>query len=249
MRKGRVAAIPRRSLPARSLIVGAIISVAAGAAAAAAPPCYGHLNHTYRFEEVCFSLLHNGTGGLSLRSYPAAAASGVTLVAYDASSAITTYQEALMLTAFYVLEFFNSTGNAAGENLEASRTVPILLRPPTPAHDGWRGSMALAPSLWPAGGGKKPPAPKYGTALVPLGMGSPAGPLLVAVQRATSDAVPQPADFDALCAKLEAAVKAQLPGYKVDAASPYTPSHARYYGYLFFEGPFDYECWAGVTKA
>ena len=73
------------------------------------------------------------------------------------------------------------------------------------------------------------------------------GPLLLAVQRASSDVSPQPADFDALCAKLKAGVKAQLPGYELDAASPLTPTHARYFGFEWL-GPFDFECWSGVKK-
>ena len=65
--------------------VVAAAATAAAAAAAAAPavaPCFVLLNSTFRFVEACYTVLHNGTGGLSLREYPAAAASGgVTLVA------------------------------------------------------------------------------------------------------------------------------------------------------------------------
>jgi hypothetical protein len=68
-----------------------------GLAAAAAAPCFGVLNATFPFEEVCFKLLKGGEGGLQLREYPASASNqgGVTLVAYNASAAITVYQEAL----------------------------------------------------------------------------------------------------------------------------------------------------------
>ena len=192
-------------------------------------------------------MLHNGTGGLSLREYPAAAArGGVTLVTYNASAAITIYQEALTEVSFYVIEYFVGPANARNESLLASRTVPLALRPPTPQHNEWLGFMALAPSEWPAG--KTPPAATYGAQLLPLGMSGPkAGPVLLAVQRATSSGSPQPSDFDALCAKLAAGIKAQLPGYELDATSPFTPTHARYYSYMWL-GPYDYECWSGVVK-
>ena len=74
-----------------------------------------------------------------------------------------------------------------------------------------------------------------------------AGPLAIAAQRATLQSSPQPSDFDALCAALDAAVAAQLPSWKVDPASPFTHTHARFYGYVW-TGPYDYECWAGVVK-
>ena len=229
------------------VVTAACLSVAAAAPPAA--PCYGRLNATFRFEEPCFEVLHNGTGGLSLREYPAAEAArgGVSLVAYNASASITTYQEALEMTGYYVIEYFVGPGNARNESLLASRTVPLALRPPTPEHNEWLGWMALAPSKWPAG--KTPPAPTYGIELLPLGMGAAAAdPLLVAVLRVSSSESPQPSDFDAACAKLEAGVAAQLPGYAVSKASPFTPTHARYFGYEFYEGPFDFECWVGVVK-
>ena len=234
----------------RALLVAVTSSVAfaaaaTAAAAPAAPPCFGILNSTFAFEEACYTVLHSGTGGLSLREYPAAAASGgVTLVAYNASASITVYQEALEMTGYYVIEYFVGPVNARNESLLSSRTVPLLLRPPTPEHDSWLGFMALAPSKWPAG--RKPPAALYDAELLPLGMGG-AGPLLLAVQRTTSNFSPQPSDFDALCAKLAAGIKKQLPGYEADPASPFSPTHARYFGFEWV-GPFDMECWMGVKK-
>ena len=235
----------RRALHA-VVVVTAAAAAASAAAAPAAAPCFGLLNSTFRFEEACYTVLHNGTGGLSLREYPAAAASGgVTLVAYNASAAITVYQEALEMTGFYVIEYFVGPVNARNESLLSSRTVPLALRPPTPEHDSWLGFMALAPSKWPAG--RKPPAALDDAELLPLGMGGAAGPLLLAVQRATSDSPPQPSDFDALCAKLAAGIKKQLPGYEADPASPFSPTHARYFGFEWV-GPFDMECWMGVKN-
>jgi len=240
----------RSVLPVSAAVVARLLLLASAAAAAPPAPCYGRLNSTFRFEEACFTLLHNGTGGLSLREYSAASArGGVTLVAYNASATITVYQEALELTTFYVIEYFVGFSNALNESLISSRTVPLLLRPPTPAHNLWLGAMALAPSEWPAG--KKPPAGRDGVELLPLSMAgpkAPAAPLLIAVQRAIFQQSPQPSDFDALCAKLKAGVKAQLPGYAVDDTSPFTFTHARYFGYEWYGPTFDSECWGGVVK-
>ena len=149
-----------------------------------------------------------------------------------------------METSFYVLEYFIGPGNALNKSLLSSRTVPLTLRPPSAANPAWRGAMALAPSLWPAG--KTPPQPAYGVELLPFGGKRP---VLLAVQRASTSQSPQPSDFDALCAGLRAAVASQLPAYAVDEASPFTPTHARYFGFEFYGEAFEYECWLGVEKA
>lgn len=217
------------------------------AAAASSAPCFGRLNETYPFEKVCYDVLFNGTDGLELREYAAGAGATATLVTYNASDAITTYQEALMETSYYVIEYFIGSTNALNKSLLASRTVPFTLRPPSAANPTWRAAMALAPSLWPAGA--TPPTPTYGVELAPLGGRGGKQAVRLAVQRASSEQTPQPEDFDALCAKLRAAVAAQLPKYAVDDASIYSPTHARYYGYLYFEGLYEYECWLGVVRA
>ena len=232
------------ALAASRLVAAA---AAAGGAVAAAAPCYGRLNGE-PFEEVCYTLLHNGTGGLQLREYAPGVGAAATLVTHSGSSAITVYQEALEQTSFYVIDYYVG-GNAANTSLLSSRTVPLALRPPSAANPGWLAFMALAPSLWPSG--KAPPKPLYDTALEPLGGGGAGEPVLLAVQRISSDngsPQPLPDEFDALCDELRNGVTTQLPGYKVDDASPFTPTHARYYGENF-EGTFEFECWLGVTKA
>ena len=231
-------------------VLGAAAAAAAATSAAAAPaaPCYGRLNQTYVFEEVCYVSLFNGTDGLELREYAAGAGAAATLVTYNASNAITIYQEALEETAFYVIEYFIGNSNALNKSLLSSRTVPLALRPPSKANPSWLGFMALAPSRWPQG--KAPPKPTYGVELVPLsGRGGKAAAVLLAVQRASAREAPQPSDFDLLCSKLYAAVGAQLPQYAVDFASVYTPTHARYYGFEFIGDVYEYECWLGVKKA
>jgi hypothetical protein len=243
----------RFSRAARLLLVAAAAADASAPSSAAAPPpkpCFGRLNSTFPFEEACFTLLHTGTDGLSLREYAAAAArGGVRLLAYNASASSVTYQNLLEIGSFNVIQYFTGPGNSRNEPLLTSRTVPLALRPPTRDNDSWLVWMALSPSKWPASKAPPVPLPKYGVALVPLGIdASAAGPLLIAVQRATSKSVaPQQADFDELCAKGYAAVATQLPGYAFDEASPLSPTHARYFSQLS-SGPFDYECWLAVTK-
>lgn len=139
-----------------------------------------------------------------------------------------------MMTSFYVINFF------VNHSLTSSRTVPLTLRPPTPTHDAWVGGMALAPSLWPPA--SHPPPAIYGVVVAPLGA------FTFASLRAVVQQPPQPNDFDALCTQLRAGVQQELPAWRIDEASPITPTHARYNGELW-EGPWEIECWAGVTKA
>lgn len=235
-------------MSARFYLLAYIIALLA-APASAEKPCFGRLNSTFAFEEVCYKLLHNGSDGLQLREYAAGAGGGAaaTLVTHSAGSAITVYQEALEITGYDVIDYFIRQSNAANKSLLASRTVPLALRPPSAANPEWLGFMALAPSQWPPG--KAPPKPLFGVALEPLGGRGGKEAVLLAVQLASSDAgMPQPADFDALCARLRAAVAAQLPVYRVDDKSSFSPTHARYYGEMWI-GEYDYECWLGVTKA
>jgi len=224
-----------------------LLALALLASSAYSAPCFGRLNETYAFEEVCYDVLFNGTGGLELREYAAGAGSAATLVTYNASSAITTYQEALEMASFYVIEYFVGPGNALNTSLLSSRTVPLALRPPSALNPSWRASMALAPSLWPAG--SRPPAPAYGVELAPLGGRGGRQAVRLASMRAETNESPQPADFDVLCAALRAAVAAQLPRYAVDEASPFTPTHARYFGFEFYGDKYEYECWVGVARA
>jgi hypothetical protein len=204
------------------------------------------LNETYPFEEVCFKALFNGSASLQLREYAAGAGAAATLVAYNASASITTYQEALEMTSYYVIEYFVGSTNAENKSLLSSRTVPLALRPPSAANPNWLGFMALAPSRWPPGAA--PPAGRYGVELEPRGGRRGKEAVLVAARRAATNESPQPDDFDALCKQLTAAVAAQLPAYRVDEASVYTPTHARFYGFEYIGDLYEYECWVGVKK-
>jgi len=104
--------------------------------------------------------------------------------------------------------------------------------------------MALAPSRWPPGS-KTPPGTDVTVA--PLSAGQ--SEVTLAVLRVASQESPQPSDFDSLCVKLELAVKKQLPSWTVDPTSPFSPTHARYFGQLYTGSPWIIECWVGVVKA
>lgn len=211
-----------------------IVCVLAAAVAAAAKKkhCYDTLDGK-PFETVCYRVLANTSSGLAIREFEGANAAAF-VVSYEAPSSITTYQEALMLTSFYVIEYF------VNKSLSGARTVPLTLRNPSPAHEEWVAGMALAPSLWPPA--STPPTPTHPTKVAPFGT------ITLASLRAVVQESPQPSDFDALCAALRTALQSELPAYKVDEASPITSTHARYNTELW-SGPWQVECWLGVVKA
>jgi hypothetical protein len=211
----------------------AIFSALAAASLAPTKPCFDTFN-AQPFETVCHKTLANASSGLlTVRAYSGASAEAFA-VSSTAPATITVYQEALELTTFCVIDYFTN------KTLTDARTVPLTLRPPTPTHNEWAAQMALAPSRWPPG--SKPPAPYAPSKIAPL------GDVTLAALRATLQGPPQPADFDKLCAQLRAAVRKELPAWKVDETSPISPTHARYYG-LEWEGPWVVECWVGVVAA
>jgi hypothetical protein len=219
----------------RLLALAAAAAAASSAGALAAPkPCFDRLNGE-PFETVCYRLLANASGGLlTVREY-AGTDADAQLVTFAAPATVTVYQEALLMTGFYVIDYFTN------HSLLSSRTVPITLRPPTSAQKSeWVGQMALAPSQWPPAA--QPPAPDAPTALAPRGN------VTLASLRETFQQSPQPSDFDGLCERLRAAVPSELPAWTVDEASPVSPTHARFFGEAF-TGPWECECWVGVVKA
>ena len=217
-------------------------------APAAAAPCEGEFNGQ-PLEAVCFATLLNSskTKGLSVRAYAPAVAAATTLVSYNVSALFpaATFDDALALAGFGVIEYFLGGFNKPHENLLDARTVPFLLLPPG-APGGWVGRMALAPSRFPARA--QAPAPLSNVSLVALS----AQLLTLAVlrERTTGEQPPTGAQLAALCARTVSAVAAgALPGWGVDAASPFaTGAYALYYGRdAPAGGPYDAECWLGVV--
>lgn len=204
-----------------------------------AAPCYGPFNHTYKLETPCFKVLAS-SGDLSVREF--VGGKHVTLVEKALPSSITIYQEAVTIGTYDVIGYLMGYYNTRNESLLSSRTVPLVVRPPAPQHADWVVHMALAPSLWPAARARVPPTPGNNITLAPLGAAA------VAVQYKLFELSPQPADLDALCKTLDANLAA-LGGWALDADSQVTHSYAFYSGYMFYDGPWDVECWAGVVKA
>lgn len=215
------------------LLLSAILFASTVASIAPAKPCFDTLNGQ-PFETVCHKILANASGGLlTVRAYAGASAKAFA-VSSAAPPTVTVYQEALELTTFYVIDYLTN------KSLVDARTVPLTLRPPTPTHNEWLAQMALAPTRWPPG--STPPAPFAPIEVAPL------GDVTLAALRATLQFSPQPADFDHLCAQLRTAVPKELPAWKVDEASPISPTHARYDG-RDWGGPWLVECWVGVVAA
>jgi len=179
-----------------------------------------------------------------VREYPAATVAAARLVSYNVSQMypVSDFDVALPLGGFGVIEYFLGGFNRKKENLLDARTVPFMMLPPAAA-GGWVARMALAPSKFP--GGSKVPEPLDNVTIVPLG----AGALTLAVQSFEWVDAPTGAELDALCTDAKRAVgKGALPGYGVDAASPFAAGiYALYYGRS--TGPFFAECWLGVAKS
>ena len=213
------------------------------ALAITAPPCSASFNNATQLETPCYKVVHQATTKdglpLELRRY---SGSEAIVAASNASAEITVYQEALTMTAYYLIEYLKGPGNVQNKSLLTSRTVPLTLHPPTPSRNFWLGRMALAPSKWPAH--STPPAPVKNELLdiAPLGKGT----FLLASVRKQYQETPQPSDFDALCATLTSNLG--LLGATLDPSSIYSPAHAYYFGFENL-GADDAECWLGVTAA
>lgn len=218
-----------------------ILSVFGAAFAAAAAPCYAPFNNLTVLETPCYTVEKRAGAALELRRY---AGSEAFVAQSNASAQITTYQEALMMTSFYVIDYLTGD-NTRNKSLLSSRTVPLTLHPPTPNNNFWLGRMALAPSQWPPH--STPPAPRGALsqeiAIAPFGRGA----ILLASQRQQFTSTPQPSDYDALCTSLTGSLA--LLGAKLDASSPFSPTHAYYYGEDTINPAYDAECWLGVTAA
>jgi hypothetical protein len=232
------------------------IDVPDAAAPAAAPPCFGTFNGDTPLEELCFTTLLNSTvtPGLSVREYPAATADAARLVSYNVSAIypVDSYMEALSLGGFGVIEYFIGGFNKKKQDLLDARTVPFLVLPPAAA-GGWVARLAVAPSKFPDGA--KLPEPTNNVTITSLGGAPVKGvPLTLAVLHTGikgSDA-PTGAQLAAICTRAQSEIGAgALPGYKVDAASPYAEGiYALYYGRDAPQGvTYVAECWIGVAAS
>ena len=221
------------------LIYVVVALVATGSSASSA--CHFPYNAmTATLDSVCFTTLANGSD-FSIRKYSSAGDGGASIVGYNVSVDVTTYQEAFNLGTFAVLDYFMGS-NTKNISLAASRTTPLILRPSHPkSKTPWFVQMAIAP-----GTVAHPPGPLYGVTISPL-VPSNDTPLRVAARHERLNSSPQPSDFDACVALLVESLR-QSTSWRFDASSPASPSHAYFTGRDDYTGPFDIECWVGVQS-
>jgi hypothetical protein len=224
----------------------------AGAVAEAAyQPCHmPYTPFTKAVESPCFLVAAKLSGGVTVRVYDAAHDNGATLVSANVSAAEQPWSNGLEVAANYMFDYFTGQGNAAGANLTAYLTAPLMFRPArgkTPESAPWFAEMVLAPSAW--GPSSQPPRAANGFVVLQ----QPWAPLQVAVLHRTFKGPPGEAQFLECDAALRAVVSAPGSGYAVDEGSAHTPTFAFYFPRDDMppipSGPFDIECWVAVVAA
>ena len=228
------------------MYIFAVGALALATAAHAKPyrPCHmPYSAFTRATESPCFASEGALGSGVAVRSYAPATDNGATLVSASESAALQPWANGLEITANHMFEYFEGNGNAAGLNLTASVTAPLMLRPAS-ASRPWYVDMVLQPSAWPAK--SHPPQPARGfVALAPF------GPLRVAVLHRAVKSPPAQADFEACDAALRAVVSAPASSWAVNTTGPHTPTFAFYFprddGLIPTAGPYNIECWVEVS--
>jgi hypothetical protein len=169
--------------------------------------------------------VHTLSGGsVEVRRYPSAAplhARKVQLIHVNLTGAVSSFDEAVSNGAEFLFCYFFGACSISHANVYASRTVPLLVRPPQRARGGdpaWAVDMAMAPSQWPG----PVPAGENGINVVPLDT-------LVAARHCTAAGQPVEADFANCLTTLQAEAPAlQRAGFAIDAAGAWTPTYAFY---------------------
>lgn len=194
------------------------------------------------FEQPCYDTLHS-VGALEVRRYPSAApkhARVAQVVHVNLTGEITDYDEAVSNGVEFLFCYFAGACAVSHTNAYASRTVPLLVRPPQRSGgDGnWAVDMAMAPSLWPG----PVPAGENGINVVPLDA-------LVAARHCASPVAPTEADFAACLAALERDMPAlRAAGFAVNKTGEWTPTFAYFSLQNQTVPPFDIEVWVSVAR-
>lgn len=195
---------------------------------------------TLALEAACYTVLGSELG-YEVREYTP---DGTLVIRSNISSVVTTYQEALMEGAYYVLGYFTGLTNAQNVSLLKARTTPLLLRPSRPASQKpWFVDMAIAPGLTP----NPLPAPLYGVEVVPL-VPSEGVPIQLAARHERLSSSPQPSDFEACAAKLVISLAGSTT-WRYNSSSAVSPSYAYFTGEADILSDYDIECWVGVVRA
>ena len=188
--------------PQMSLSCALSLLALAGSAAAFRPCHMPYTPFTKTVESPCFTTAGSLPHGVSVRIYDAAVDNGATVVTSSVSAALQPWQDGLEVSANYLFEYFTGPGNAAGANLTAYRTAPLMFRPArgnTSSGQPWSAAMVLQPSAWPAT--SKPPSPAKG--FVEL---AAFGPLQLAVLHRILKSPPSESDFEACDVELRKVV-------------------------------------------
>ena len=186
-------------------------------------------------------------GELQVRRYAAPGARAVQLVRANLTAAVASFPEAVDNGALFLLCYFQGACSTAHAEHYASRTVPLLVRPPRQGGGGgggaWLLDMALAPSQWPGAA----PAGEDGLQVLPLAQDT-----LVAALHCAAGGAPGPtqAEFEACAARLQAQAGAlRAAGWELQAAGEWSPTYAYFTGQNQSAPPYDFEVWASVQRA
>jgi hypothetical protein len=219
----------------------------AGSAAAFKPCHMPYTPFTKSVESPCFTTAGSLPRGVSVRNYDAAVDNGATVVTSSVSAALQPWQDGLEISTGYVFEYFTGNGNAAGADLTAYLTAPLMFQPArgnTSSAQPWSAAMVLQPSKWPAT--SKPPSPAKG--FVEL---AAFGPIQLAVLHRILKAPPSESDFEACDVELRKVVAASGQ-WTVDAEDLHTPTFAFYFprdDEPPTKGPYNIECWVVAVAA
>jgi hypothetical protein len=219
-------------------------------ASAAPPTCYAPYKtpQCANFTTPCYAVraVLDGTG-CEIREYLSLEPTPVVTARADLPNAVGSLDEAVLNGVEFILCYFEGACSTTHVNVFDARTVPVLLRPPQKGGDriAWQidwpiAASAVAVQPYPAA---VPPG-ESGVVIKPFG--TPAAPVLVAVQTCFAPArLPTQADFTACEAELLLNV-AGLPGWEITAGL-YTPTYAYYTGQNSEAGQdFPLEVWASV---
>lgn len=200
------------------------------------PPCITTVPNTPVNESMCSNVIASN-GNVFVKQYGLPV--NETLVVVQVAGG-NLYVDAVVAAAQYIIDFFIGS-NDERLNILSSRTVPLTIRPPSPAtNNQWLGTMMVSTANYPDSFKiPSPYPPSAGTTLQKVGY------RLFATIQFTTTTTPEQPDFEEACG----AVSANLPaGYAVNTTSPWTPTWVLYNG-EYEQTLWTNECWLEVTAA
>jgi hypothetical protein len=215
-----------------SALAASCLLAAAAGAAAPRPPCAAPAGMIPAVpESMCSTeVVPANAAGVSVRSYGVPTSERLVT---DLTPPNFPYDEVVNISISNFIVYFKGA-NSAKADIFADRTVPVTVRSPTAAGDGWRVSMMVSTAAFP----------------LPLLVPTPnnfemsieeVGERLFATLPFNTSAVPSEAQFKAACLELALHVPA---GYAI-VSEGWTPTYVIYGGR---DAPlFTNECWVQVN--